>query len=937
MKWLPRCITVVALLALTTTSAPLFAHDVDGPNDCGRNTHDMGDAPEGSLAYPGVIGHFPTCLAPTAPGTFDIACTPPLSTPPGPTGFVINVNPAGDGYWLGCGSPALGPMGIDSEADAKVNSDGSPFSFCTTTLAVDCFENAFGMKFGQDECYGDDDAGLADSVVFIPCRGRSIPFRTYSCATFTREAYLNILVDWNHDGDWNDNSQGCPGNCVYEWAVKNILIQIPPGCATQRSPIIVPGATEGPAWMRITISDEPVTDDFPWNGSAGMPGQILHHGETEDYPVSIRQPKDPCLGYTDFGDAPEGIQAYPSGVIGNFPTCLAPGGVGTFDIDPTCGAPRSIPPGPAGYVEHVALATDQNKFWLGCGPASGPPGGVDSENNGKVSVIPPGAGMSACDNTIAVDCIQSAWAGAMHFGQDECYGDDDAGIASEVSFVACTPSSVNFNTYSCGATAVEAYLNVLVDWNEDGDWNDDFACPGAAGQQCAYEWAVKNIIIPVLPGCTNHTSPIFTAGPRPGHGWMRISISAQPVPDDFPWNGSAGMPGGVVHGGETEDYPVTIRQGNPCAIAYTDFGDAPEDLIAYSNGVIGHFPTCTTPGSPGTMEIMCGTPVGPPPGPTGFVMHAASATDPIHYWLGCGTAADPTLGIDSEPNGKVSLVSGSPFTGPTTCNPAVPTDCDQSAWGLVFGQDECYGDLDAGVASFVSFRACSLGAVPYNAYLCVTDPAITVVSAYLNVLVDWNQDGDWNDILGCGVVGGPNFQCAPEWAVMNQVVSLTPGCNNLVTPNFRVGPQPGQGWMRITLSEQPAAPDFPWNGTFGMPNQSFSRGETEDYPVVIRPSNVDVAASVPKTLEFAPIVPNPSRGAGEIRFGLPRETDVSLVVYDVTGREVNTLIQRRMPAGPQSMHWDFRDAAGRSLPAGIYVVVLRADGQTFTRRAIHLH
>jgi GEVED domain len=937
MSLLPRCLTVVALVALTTTSAPLFAHDVDGPNDCGRNTVDFGDAPEGSLAYPGVIGHFPSCLAPSAPGTFDIACAP-ISLPPGPTGFVRNVNAAGNGYWLGCGPATVGPMGIDSEPDAKVNSDGSPFSFCTNTLAVDCFESAFGLKFGQDECYGDDDAGLADSVVFIPCKARTIRFRTYSCATFTRRAFLNILVDWNHDGDWNDNMQSCTpaGPCIFEWSVKNIAIDIPPGCATQVSPPILAGPTEGPAWMRITISDQPVSDDFPWNGSAGMAGQSLQGGETEDYPVSIRTPKDPCLGYTDFGDAPEGIQAYPSGVIGNFPTCLTPGGVGTFDIDPTCGAPRSTPPGPAGYVEHVALATDNSKFWLGCGPASGPPGGVDSETNGKVSVIPPGAGMSACDNAIAVDCIQSAWAGTMQFGQDECYGDDDAGIASPVEFLACQPSTVTFTTNGCGPTT-EAYLNILVDWNGDGDWNDNFSCPGAAGQSCAYEWAVKNVLITVSPACVSHTSPVFTAGPRPGPGWMRISISAQPMLDDYPWNGTASFPGGIVHGGETEDYPVLIRQQNPCAVAYTDFGDAPEEIPAYSNGVIGHFPTCTAPGSPGTQEIMCGTALSSPPGPTGFVEHIASATDPIHYWLGCGSAADPSLGVDSEPNGKVALTSGSPLTGPMTCNPAVPTDCDQSAWGLVFGQDECYGDLDAGVASFVSFRACSLGAVPYTAYLCVTDAAITTVPVYLNVLVDWNQDGDWNDVLGCGVVGTPNFQCAPEWAVMNQVVSLTPGCNNLVTPNFRVGPNPGQGWMRITLSEQPAPSDFPWNGTLGTPNHSFSRGETEDYPVRIGPANVSVAATVPTSLEFSPIVPNPSRDASEIRFGLPRDTDVSLVVYDVTGRQVNMLIDRHMPAGEQSMRWDYRDSGGRPLPAGIYVVVLRASGQTLTRRAIHLH
>src|SRR5262249_39093129 len=156
------------------------------------------------------------------------------------------------------------------------------------------------------------------------------------------------------------------------------------------------------------------------------------------------------------------------------------------------------------------------------------------------------------------------------------------------------------------------------------------------------------------------------------------------------------------------------------------------------------------------------------------------------------------------------------------------------------------------------------------------DPAITSVPAYLNVLVDWNQDGDWNDVLNCGPIGSAQ-NCAPEWAVKNVPISLVPGCNNLVTPNFRVGPNPGQGWMRITLSEAPAPADFPWNGTVSYANGYFQRGETEDYPVRIGPSNVDVTGQKPDALEFSPIVPNPSRGEGaDVRFALPRDADVSL-------------------------------------------------------------
>ena len=39
---------------------------------------------------------------------------------------------------------------------------------------------------------------------------------------------------------------------------------------------------------------------------------------------------------------------------------------------------------------------------------------------------------------------------------------------------------------------------------------------------------------------------------------MRVTISKDPVPQDFTWNGSVSAPGGALNGGETEDYPIDV-------------------------------------------------------------------------------------------------------------------------------------------------------------------------------------------------------------------------------------------------------------------------------------------------------------------------------------------------------------------------------------------
>ena len=282
---LPASALTALALALP---APLPATDVDGPNDCTRNTRDWGDAPEGSAAYPGVIGHFPTCAAFTAAGNQTSDC-PPISTPPGQTGYVTNINGT-DGYWLGCAPTGGLPLGIDSEADGKVNSTGGPISFCSQTLAVDCVEPAFGMNFGQDECYGSNDAGIANPITFACCANAIVTFTATNCGP-TRTCFLNILVDWNEDGDWNDNFRcGQTGACAYEWAVKNAPITLPTGCRSLASPSFLAGPRAGRGWMRITLCNDPVSDDFPWAGSALPAGGVLQGGETEDYPVVIATP-----------------------------------------------------------------------------------------------------------------------------------------------------------------------------------------------------------------------------------------------------------------------------------------------------------------------------------------------------------------------------------------------------------------------------------------------------------------------------------------------------------------------------------------------------------------------------------------------------------------------------------------------------------------------
>ena len=900
-------------LALAACLLPVTAQstDVDGPGDCDVTLQDYGDAPEGVDAYPGKLGAFPTCIAAGPVGTQESDCLPALSTAPGAAGAVVHLTDAAeDAFWLGCG-PVGGPiLGIDTESDGKTNAGGGPTSFCNDAVNVDCVEAAWALSFGQDECYGSSDAGIASPLFFTTCELASFDFQTYNCGPNDQDAYLNVLVDMNEDADWNDNFQ-CPGGpCAYEWAVKNVPIVIPPGCNTLTTPTFLIGPREGRAWLRITISAESVSDDFPWQGTytAAGAGQISN-GETEDYPVFIGGPYDPCdLFYEEYGDAPEEIQAYP-GVPGRFPTC-SDLSVGS-DQNVDCPA-ISTPPGGSGYVKHVHQIASTSGFWFGCPDLSIPFSGVDGDGDGKTNDT--GGPISVCNApNEATDCVENAF--GLSFGQDECYADEDAGLDMPLHFTACSDTSFRFEAHNCATGPQTVFLNVLVDMNEDGDWNDNFLCPD---NTCAYEWAVKNVPILLNPGCGTYSTPTFRVGPNGGNGWMRLTMTRNAVTDDFPWNGSGAAD---FEEGETEDYPIDITQTDGCEVSYEDFGDAPEEIEAYP-GVIGNFPTCLFDSGPGTQEVRCDVGDGTAPGLTGFVRHLASAGSGNQIWLGCGVTA-----IDSEKDGKVSSAAASL----SACDPTVLVDCvETTAGGELFGQDECYGDLDSGLPLGPETMArCSLATVEIQAFNC-TDGT---VNGYLNILVDWSQDGDWNDNVRCDEIA----QCAHEWAVKNKPISLPPGCTNFLSPDFRVGPKIGTAWMRVTISVNPATDDFPWAGSKGMTSDAFRGGETEDYPVEIIPSLIDVPVHQDfGELRLAPPVPNPASGNVMLRYTLPTASHVRLDVVAPNGRLIRTLESGPRDPGEHVVDWSFRDQAGREVPAGVYLIRLRVGDAVLTQRAVRM-
>jgi len=238
------------------------------------------------------------------------------------------------------------------------------------------------------------------------------------------------------------------------------------------------------------------------------------------------------------------------------------------------------------------------------------------------------------------------------------------------------------------------------------------------------------------------------------------------------------------------------------ASAQMDFGDAPDSLapcsgLAYPDiGVYGHFPTIRTSSAGVCRGERVSNSIG------GLYFGPGIDADP-----GAAPALFPPYDTDEcYLDGDAGLIAPTPWTivtgGALECGlryaacaaggGSIGSPCGQATWRIALQNNE---------SSFAPF---------------------------VNVLVDWNRDGDWCDAVDC------DGRVVEERLVTNVAV-LETGNVELVLENLPVGSTPGYVWARISVERQMRVVN--WDGS-----GAGEEGESEDYlllvgnPSAVRPS-----------------------------------------------------------------------------------------------------
>ena len=136
------------------------------------------------------------------------------------------------------------------------------------------------------------------------------------------------------------------------------------------------------------------------------------------------------------------------------------------------------------------------------------------------------------------------------------------------------------------------------------------------------------------------------------------------------------------------------------------------------------------------------------------------------------------------------------------------------------------------------------------------------------------------------------------------------------------------------------APDWISTSQFGSPweNQALFDfdGQLLDAVSVFDDANVSVQTKNKYSIGGIFNYPNPFNPVTKLRYTIPKNSLVSIIIYDMLGRQVKTLVNQTQNAGYASVIWDATNDYGKPVSAGIYLYQIQTGEYIQTKKMVLL-
>ncbi len=106
--------------------------------------------------------------------------------------------------------------------------------------------------------------------------------------------------------------------------------------------------------------------------------------------------------------------------------------------------------------------------------------------------------------------------------------------------------------------------------------------------------------------------------------------------------------------------------------------------------------------------------------------------------------------------------------------------------------------------------------------------------------------------------------------------------------------------------------------------------------ILLKAGEYTITAEIlPEKYGLHPAIPNPFNARTILGFDIPEDSDVRLIIYDISGRQIRTLVDKQLPAGSYKSVWDGISDSGAEQPSGVYLYRIATDtGFSETRRML---
>ena len=169
-----------------------------------------------------------------------------------------------------------------------------------------------------------------------------------------------------------------------------------------------------------------------------------------------------------------------------------------------------------------------------------------------------------------------------------------------------------------------------------------------------------------------------------------------------------------------------------------------------------------------------------------------------------------------------------------------------------------------------------------------------------------SEGGTWTDVTGAAITVADNFTTG----VLN-AISLPSSCDNQTDVYLR--------WIMTSNTS--------------VNNSTVASGGTsriDDILIFARAPTGVVEIGVPSKFDLSQNYPNPFNPSTKINFNLPADCKVSLIIYDVTGREAAKILNNEF----RSAGYYTAEFNAFNFASGVYFYSLSAGNFRITKRAL---